>query len=75
MLIPSHNITLVQGVPGSVPQLNPHRSLTQYGRYRGWVEAVRAEAAARGVHVVVDEALPHSFIIVEVADEGPAPRS
>jgi quinol monooxygenase YgiN len=75
MLISSHNDTLVQGVPRSVPQLNPHRSFTQYGRYRRWVDAIRAEAAALGVHVVVDETLPHTFIIVEVSDESLEPHS
>jgi predicted metallo-beta-lactamase superfamily hydrolase len=38
-------------------------------RLRQEVDRVWAEAAARGVQVVVDETLPHSFVLVEVADE------
>jgi predicted metallo-beta-lactamase superfamily hydrolase len=40
-------------------------------RLRQEVDRVWAEAAARGVQVVVDETLPHSFVLVEVADEDP----
>jgi hypothetical protein len=64
-IIPEHHDKLVQGVPGHRPQLNAWRSFTQYGQYREWVNAVRAEAAAHHGRLYT---LLHSFMIVEVTD-------
>jgi hypothetical protein len=51
-----------------VPQRDPNRLFTQYIRYQMGVVAVREEAAARGIHIVLDKTLPERYMIVEVPD-------
>jgi hypothetical protein len=66
--IPEHDNRLVKGLPGGVSQHDPNRLFTQYIRYQMGVVKVREEAAARGVHIVLDETLPERYMIVEVPD-------
>jgi hypothetical protein len=69
-VIPACNRRYVQRATEDVPERTIHRC-TQYIRYLRCVRWCEEEAAARGVHVVRDDALPRQFAIVEISDEDP----
>jgi hypothetical protein len=69
-LIPVHNDRLVQRALAEVPQRTARR-FRGHITLRRFVDRVRREARARGVHIVRDETLHYSFCIATVSDEDP----